>query len=123
MDFPANKLRNKSVIITSKRHLNVIFTYLLRTMFAGLCHTPMAQMTTQVLPISVCCTSYLVLISEAPRALSSVDLDAASHLIFSNIRTTVSKWPHFNSAVQTQKSATNTFQVHVSFLFSRLELL
>ena len=33
--YPANKLRNKYIIITSKRRFDVIMTYLLRTMFAG----------------------------------------------------------------------------------------
>ena len=35
MIYPANKLRNKYVIITSKRRFDVIITYLLRSMFAG----------------------------------------------------------------------------------------
>ena len=34
-DFPANKLRKKYVVISSKRRFDVIITYLLRIMFAG----------------------------------------------------------------------------------------
>ena len=32
---PANKLRNKYVIISSKRRFDVMITYLLRAVFAG----------------------------------------------------------------------------------------
>ena len=33
--YPANIVRDEYVIITSKRRLDVIITYLLRTLFAG----------------------------------------------------------------------------------------